>query len=363
MDRQEVTASLKPNKCVPLEVGFQVPNQDLCTVLQSLGCKLFTRERTLSQYVFWSVREGLFRFLGERGTASVPEVSANTSLTERGADSILGVLAALQLVSRSPTGQYQLTDSAREYFLEESPYYIGHQLRPVGYPIPGTYLRQTSSILARVKLWLLLHLHPSMRFGSTDRIENQHARNLSACAAAVRSGEFTGIRCLVDIAGGSGAFSIPFALDYPSARIVMTDLPAALRRARTLLNEHGLSHRIELTEMDAFQYPWKIPQCDGLFIGNFLHAFGDETCVRVCRECFDRLQVGGQLWIHEMLWNDTKDGPLITALWHAAMRIGGSGMQRTAAEISSILTRAGFSNIRLRQTSGAYALIRGEKLG
>src|SRR5206468_436907 len=34
---------------------------------------------------------------------------------------------------------------------------------------------------------------------------------------------------------------------------------------------------------------YDIPACDGILLGNFLHAFADQVCVDVCRESFERL--------------------------------------------------------------------------
>jgi acetylserotonin N-methyltransferase len=354
-------ATLTKTRRTPLKAGFAPPEHDLGFVLGAIGNKLFVRDRSLAQHVAWSVQHGVLEFLDDR-SATMEEVAANTPLTEAGADSLLSVLAAIGFLVRAADGRYSLTTVARDFFLPRSPYFVGDQLDPSGLPIPGPYLRRRADFLTRAKLRLLT-LHPSIRYGSKVRIENQHARNLGACAAAVRTGEFAGVHFLIDVAGGSGAFAIPLALEYPSMRIILTDLPRATKNARPLLVEHGLQDRVELLACDAFEYPWKIPACDGMFIGNFLHGFDDAVCDRICRESFERLSSGGTVWVHEMIWNESRDGPLITALWHAAMRGGGPGRQRTAQQLSKLLRDAGFRDIRTIPTSGAFALIRGSKPG
>ncbi len=329
-------------------------------MLESFGIRLFTRERTLSQYVVWSLEAGLIELLAKRRAVRLGEATAETTLTESGADSLLGVLCALGLVSRAVDGCYSLTDAGRAYLLSDSPFFIADQIEAVGPAIPPPYLKQRASFLTRMKLKMAFS-RPIFRFGSRTRIANQHARNLVACATAVRTGEFSEVGCLVDLAGGSGVFAIPLALEYPDKRIVLTELPEALPNVQPLLVEHGVEGRVELLGLDALRFPWRIPECDGIFIGNFLHGFDDETCRRVCRESFERLGRGGKLWIHEMIWNECRDGPLMTALWHAAMRSAGPGGQRTGRELSAFLESAGFSQTRIVPTAGAYALICGLK--
>lgn len=345
---------------VHIQQGFSLPSQDLGELLARVGCKLFTRDHTFVQYLGWSDMAGLFDLIQRHKAVSVADVCSSSELNENGADALLGVLAALGLATRSADGRYSLTGAAREYFLPESPFYIGDQLASRSGPIPRAYASGRDGLICKIRLKLLSYL-PGLRFGTPARLRNQHARNLSACAAAVRTGEFANVRCLVDIAGGSGPFSIPLALESKVKRIVLTELPQALPNVRPFLVESGVADRVELLGMDVFDCPWPVPECDGIFIGNFLHGFGDDTCRRVCREAFERLAPGGKIWIHEMLWNDNKDGPLITALCNAAMRSGGAGRQRTAQEIMAILGSAGFSDPYVRPTAGAFALIAGRK--
>ncbi len=119
--------------------------------------------------------------------------------------------AALRLATRSPAGQYTLTATACEYLLPGSPFCtVADQLRSESREIPRAYVSGRDGLLWRVRFRFVSRL-PGWRFGSPVRLRNQHGgRNLPACAAAVRTGEFANVRCLVDIAGGSGTFSIPW---------------------------------------------------------------------------------------------------------------------------------------------------------
>lgn len=346
---------------VPLTAGFELPSSSLAELLGSLGITLFTRERTLVQYVAWSLNAGLLEVLAQREAVTVDEASESTTLTVRGADALLGVLCALHLVSRSADARYCLTAVSREYFVRSSPYFIGDQLEPVGYPIHDVYLKRRAGFVARTRLRLLGRL-PMLRFGTVPRIDNQHARNLASCAAAVRTGEFANAQCIADIAGGSGVFAIPLLLEYPGKRVVLAELPQALPNIRPILAAHGVADRVDLRAMDVFAFPWSLPKCDTFFLGNFLHGFRDELSLQVCREVLRLLPAGGTVWLHEMLWNETRDGPLLTALRHASMVSAGmGGGQRTGTEWMSFLQRAGFVETRVVPTASAFALVTGRK--
>ncbi len=113
--------------------------------------------------------------------------------------------------------------------------------------------------------------------------------------------------------------------------------------------------------IDVFSYPWSPPPCDGIFIGNFLHGFRRRALQARLFEAFERLTPGGRIWIHEMIWNENKDGPLMTAMCNATMRSGGAGRQRTAAELMSLLRSAGFISPYVVPTAGAFALVAARK--
>jgi hypothetical protein len=342
-----------------LTESFAAPVTELDALLGRLGSPLYTKDYPLNRYVVWADVSGLFDLMERQGSITIADAGSETCLNEAGADALLGVLCALGLTARGAAGRYALTAIAREYCLRSSPYYIIDQLSTYRDALPRPYFARRRSWIQKIR-WKLLSSLPAMRYGSPVRLINQHARNLPSCAAAVRTGEFNGVKCMVDIAGGSGTFAIPLALDNRVERIILAELPQALENIRPYLVEHEVERRVELLGMSALEYPWPIPACDGVFMGNFLHGFSDEICRAVCEEAFRRLTPGGKLWVHEMIWNDNKDGPLITALWNAAMR-NGPGRQRTFREIATILQAAGFVDPYLVPTAGAFALIVGQK--
>lgn len=338
---------------------LRAPTTDLGDILNRIGVKLFVYDTPLTQYLSWCHEYRVFETLDKEVECTIDSVSERTVLTRNGADALLGILSALGLISRSPEGRYALTPLAREYFLEQSPYFIGRDLFPPGRRVPQTYIKNGS----RFRYWLrykFLSSRSGFRYGGKIRLRNQHTRNLASCVAAVNSGVFDGCRSLVDIAGGTGTFAIPLARNHPQIQITLADVPQAIPGIRRWLGEYGMEERIRVQTMDVFKEHWNLPQVDAIFIGNFLHGFSDDVCVDICRRCGEHLFPGGRIWIHEMLWNDNRDGPLLTALWNASMCIAG-GKQRTGAELSEILVRAGFKCPIHIPTANGMALIGAEK--
>ncbi len=335
------------------------PAPPLDDLLSKMGSKLWPLDRPIAQYVSWAEKVGLFACMEQYGVVGLREVCDSTPLNEKGADALLGVLCALGLAEAEAGVRYRLSPTARAYLLRSSPFFIGgHLYAPKG-KLPSIYTRSAPKLLARTH-HRLLYAMPHMRYGNRSRLWNQHVRNLPACCAAVATGEFRDVRCLVDVAGGSGTFSIPLALKYPSMRVVLAELPVALKNIRPFLHQNGVQDRVGLLGLDAFQMPWRLPDCDGIFIGNFLHGCSDSSGVRMLRECHRSLSQGGKVWIHEMIWNDNKDGPLITALWNFALQ-SSPGRKRTGKELMDLISQAGFVEPSVVPTSAPFALVAGRK--
>ncbi len=340
------------------------PQTDDTQLVALLGTKGYSDDISLSQFAAWAERSGLVALLAELGTATIEDIVAATPLTEPGADALVGVLASLGLIVRQEGG-LSLSPLAREYLVPGTPFYMGDSLYlTCRAPMPAAFADAGSDLVqhpGNPLTRLLAGWRKKWRgwdWGGRRILKNQHSRNLPATVAAAQLPLFDDATCVVDVAGGSGTFAIPLAQRLPEARIVLTDLPQAIDGARHYLEDYGVQDRIELIGMDVFSDSWPVPECDVVFIGNLIHGFVDERCLHMAKKSRERLRPGGKLVLHELVWNDNKDGPLKTALFNVTMRAFG-GRQRTIAELNAILDEAGFVDLFAHPTAGGFYAVGG----
>jgi ubiquinone/menaquinone biosynthesis C-methylase UbiE len=319
----------------------------------------------LTQYLRWADDAGLFIALADGGSLTAESVAARTGLTERGAGALLGVLCSVRLVSLAG-GAYRLTDVAREFLDRRQPYYLGPSLYGMLHaPLPpqlrtGEPVRRYSQFTGTLTD-TLRYLRKKNQFGRREQLASQHRRNLPVAIAAVRTGLFDGVRHVADIGGGSGAFAIPLALAYPALRITLCELPRALRHIPAFLNPHGVADRVRLLGFNMHKGPWPLDGCDAVLFGNMFHFCDDDECLELLAESRRVLPPGGRVLVHEMLWNDGRDGPVATALWDFWMATMSSGRQRTRAELHALLSQSGFSPAREAPTLAGFTLVTAER--
>jgi hypothetical protein len=307
----------------------------------------------ITQYLAWSEAAGIFTFLHGRDSVSLEELTSNTLLNEPAADALICLLDCLKLVDRRADGRICLMSLASEYLVKTSPFYVGE----------GLFLKSEKSL---PKVFLkdaeTEPLPGGMRLPVPQRLKVQHSRNFAPSVVAARTGRFDGVRHLVDIAGGSGVLAIPLALDYPNIQITLVELPEAIDDSREMLRTFGVERRIKLMALDVLRDEWQFDPCDGIFFGNFFHSNSDETCRLLARKTLSALLPEGRIWLHEVLFNEKRDGPLLAALWNLLMLVIRRGArQRTAAEFFSFLHASGFEGCHALSTAGGFSLLEATK--
>ena len=85
-----------------------------------------------------------------------------------------------------------------------------------------------------------------------------------------------------------------------------------------------------------------------MLFSNIFHDWGPETNATLAAKAFAALPSGGRIFLHEMLLDDTGDGPLTTASFSTLMLANTRGRQFTFAQLKGMLEQAGFSDIDVR---------------
>jgi acetylserotonin N-methyltransferase len=96
-------------------------------------------------------------------------------------------------------------------------------------------------------------------------------------------------------------------------------------------------------------------------LSNILHDWDFDTASILVQKAYGALPPGGQILIHEMLLDDSHDGPPTAAAFSFYMLVGTKGQQFTASELSSILEKVGFTEVSITPAHGYYALVSARK--
>jgi ubiquinone/menaquinone biosynthesis C-methylase UbiE len=154
---------------------------------------------------------------------------------------------------------------------------------------------------------------------------------------------------LLDIAGGTGIYSIALLQKNPQLTAVVLDRPEVLKITREFAEQYGVSDRLECLAGDMFAD--RLPRdCDVILLSNVLHDWDIPQCRELIGKCSSVLPLGGKLCIHDVFLNDALDGPLPVALYSAALFTLTEGRAYSGAEFRQWLTEAGLKPGNLTPT-------------
>ena len=176
-------------------------------------------------------------------------------------------------------------------------------------------------------------------------IAAMHARARDSAEGTVRLSGIRDAKRMLDVGGGSGAFSIAFAQVCPELRVEILDLGAVVPLAEEYIHEAGLRGRIRVRPGDMRTAEFG-QGFDLVLLSAVCHMFGEDENRSLIQRCARALLPGGHLVIREFILQEDRTAPLHAALFALNMLVGTEhGNTYTEREYRTWMQEAGFGSI------------------
>ncbi len=168
-----------------------------------------------------------------------------------------------------------------------------------------------------------------------------------------------GARRMLDVGGGSGAYSIAFAKAADSLRADLLDLPPVLEIAAEHIKKAGLLDRIRTRAGDLRQDDLGSGY-DLVFVSAICHMLDERENRDFLKRCHAALAPGGRLAIQDFILEADKTSPKSAALFSLNMLVGTKGgASYSGDEYTAWLEAAGFREVRRIRLPGPTNLMMG----
>lgn len=295
------------------------------------------------------------------GHDTVAAVARTVGISARNAERLLTALAAMTLLDRNGD-RFTNAPDVQRFLVKDGERYAGPWIlftkpRWEAFGKLSEHLRRREEN----------HLGQYVEF-SVDDARRYHAATYSIGMGAARlfsrSVDLTGRKLMLDLGGGSGAYSIVATKTYPGLKAIVLDLPPVAVVANEYIAKNDAADRV--TAMPGDFTKTEFPKgADVVVMASNLPQYEPDLIRLVVAKAFAAMAPGGEMHLIGETLHDDRRGPLSAALWGLNEAIQGStGVAHTEGEVIGYLQGAGFIDVAVHPfVPGVLSRVTGRKPG
>ena len=310
-----------------------------------------------SRVLLTAIELDVFSAVGSGATAA--EAAARLKADVRATEMLLNVLVSMGLLLKA-NGIFRNTPVSTRYFVKGSP----DDARAALMHTVNLWERW-STLTDCVRKGTAVDSRGTSERGeqwTTAFISAMHRNALERAPVVMQAIGIEGIARMLDVGGGSGAYSIAFARANARLTAEILDLPAVVRIAQSYIEQAGMSPRIKTRIADLRTDPLG-KDYDLVFVSAICHMLSFKENEDLVKRCYDALAPNGRLVVQEFFLEEDKTGPMMAALFSLNMLVGTkAGSSYSAAECTAWFNGAGFQNVCHVRLPGPTGLMIGTKL-
>jgi len=298
-----------------------------------------------SQALFAALELGLFTALADEPRA-LDALATKLQVRVGPLRVLLSTCVALKLL-RWDGERYSNSPAAQRFLVQSARSYVGdYYLRQISSILYGE-LPLVRSLLRGEKLTKELTYANMLSTPETTEefVRGQHAGSLGPAALLWHSLDVSGRSRLLDLGGGSGAFSIEAVKRYPHLSAVVFDQPQVVAVAEKIIEETRLTNSIVCAGGDLLNDLWP-SGCDLILLSYIVSCYESQTVRELLARTYAYLPSGGQLLIHDLALHPDRSGP-----WNAALFLFGQltasaqTQSYTTDELGAAMQAAGYTDV------------------
>jgi hypothetical protein len=286
------------------------------------------------------------------------EIAGKCQTEPRATDRLLNALVALGLLIKH-NNKFSNSKEAQQYLVKGSPAYMAGIMHSVN--LWDTWSNLTLSVKTG---------KPSARQAINDRGENwieafiaaMHDRARQQAAPSVALLNLNGVKRVLDMGGGSGAFAMAFVDAGKDITATVFDLPNVVPLTKKYIVENGYDNRIDTLTGD-YTVDSIGNGYDLIFLSAIIHSNSYETNKQLVAKCAAALNVGGQMVIQDHIMSEDRTQPLQGAVFAINMLVGTQeGDCFASTEIKYWMSQAGLADFKQQPALQGVSQMIGFKL-
>ncbi len=294
------------------------------------------------------------------GKNNVEQIAKDLGIDKSPVERILNVCVASDLLTKE-NNIYKNNEISERFLVKNKPSYYGDFVLMAGKKENQSWGNLKQSVLNNSPMADALKERMQDSEDAKMFIKAMHNNAIGSANVLSKKFDFSKFTKLLDVGGGSGAYSITLTKEYSNLQAIVFDLPNVCSVANEFIENLNARSKVSIFEGDFFKD--EFPKgSDVVLLSQILHSYNEEENKILLKKIYDYLPENGILIINEFLLNEDKSGPLFPALFALAMLINSeNGNSYTENEITSWLSEIGFKDFKTIKLSGPVIAIVGKK--
>jgi len=303
-----------------------------------------------SQALFTGLECGVFDAIAaaSEGGLTLSEIQKATSNTAPRLQTLITSLVAIKALARDgATGKYTVSPNTARFLVTSSKQYYGDYLR---YQMGRQFYHRMGALpdvmtTGEAPSYASWFSDPEVAQTYTQA---QHNGSVATAKYLIKKKlQLGGVSTMLDVGGGSGAFSYVFTGATPGLKSTVLELPEVCKTGEGIkaTQTEDVQSRVNFVELDATKPDW--PVADGAYeivlMSYISGSVPAEIISALYANAYKALKPGGRLLVHDFMVNDSLDSPALGALWalqHVTVNADGLGL--APFEIIARMEDAGF---------------------
>jgi SAM-dependent methyltransferase len=293
-----------------------------------------------SRILLSGIELDIFTNINEPGTTSI-QIANHLHLNERACERLLNALVSLGFLTKKNHLFFNTADSFAFLSKKSSDYSAGlmhlnhlwNTWSNLTQVVKTGKSAHPAEINERGEEWLFAFID-----AMHDRAKKQAPQQLANI-------DLSEVESILDIGGGSGAYSMEFVSKKPEIAAIVFDLPGVVPITKRFINKEGFSDQIKTHPGDYTTDD--LPKgFDLVFLSAVIHSNSLEINKELIKKCYNSLNKNGKIVIQDWIMNNDRTQPASGAVFAINMLVGTeAGDCFTDQEATEMLNAAGFKNI------------------
>ena len=295
-----------------------------------------------SKALFAALEFDLFTHIGQGADTTRAEV---TGVAENRLITLLAALKSLGLVSEAG-GRLVNAPATSKYLIAGAPADFRDYVQFVNGALGYESFRHLDMALRGERVFPDKGFYEGLVYeagiGGERFSSAQHSGSLGPARLMAKRVDLKDRRKLLDVGGGSGAYSIAFCVANPQLSATILDFPQTVDTAKRYAREAGFADRIANLAGNAIAVDWPDGH-DVVLMSYIWSAVGEADIAILAKRAAAALPPGGLLLVHDFMVDEAREGPRFAA-WYllGGMLDNPSAVCLTPAYVERVLRDAGF---------------------